>query len=355
MPDFLLYGANGYTGSLIARTAVAQGLRPVLAGRNAPGVTALARELGLAHRVFSLDDTAAVDQGLQAMAAVLHCAGPFLHTFQPVVDACLRNSVHYLDVTGEVAVFEAIATRDAQAKAAGVMLLPGVGFDVVPSDCLAAHLKQRLPSATRLALAISSLSQVSRGTATTIVENIGRGGLVRKGGVVTRVPAGWKTRTIDFGEGPVKAIAIPWGDLSTAYHSTKIPDIEVYMAAPLSTRLAARGSRFLGRVLGSSVVQRFLKWRIQAGPPGPSEQERANGRSVIWGEVEDGAGNRAVARLHGPDGYTLTASAALAIIRRVLAGNAPAGFQTPSSVFGPDFVLELAGVVRKDIDSPPRV
>jgi short subunit dehydrogenase-like uncharacterized protein len=352
VPNFLIYGANGYTGSLIARAAVAAGLRPVLAGRNAAALAALARELQLEQRVFVLDDPLAVDAGLRGMSAVLHCAGPFAHTFKPMADACLRGSVHYLDITGEVAVFEALAARAAEAKAAGVLLLPGAGFDVVPSDCLAAHVKRRLPSARRLTLAISSLTGVSRGTATTIVESIGRGGLVRKGGVLTRVPAAWKTRPIDFGDGPIKAITIPWGDVSTAYYSTQIPDIEVYMTAPWRTRVAARASRFLGGVLASRWVQGFLKRRIQAGPPGPSDAERAQGTSVLWGEATDEAGNRVATLLRGPDGYTFTARAALAVVRRVLAGEAPAGFQTPARAFGPDLVLELEGVVRADVVGP---
>lgn len=349
MPDFLLYGANGYTGALIARTAVAQGLRPILAGRNAAALAAQARELNLEYRVFALEDPKAVDQGVAGVAAVLHCAGPFAHTFRPMVNACLRNAIHYLDVTGEVAVFEAIAARDAEAKAAGVTLLPGAGFDVVPSDCLAVHLHRRLPTATRLALALFALSNVSRGTAATIVESLGRGGMVRQGGVLTPVPAAWKTRRIDFGSGPVPAMTIPWGDVVTAHHSTRIPNIAVYLAAPRATRLAAQASRFLGGLLRSAVVQRFLKRRIQAGPPGPTDEQRTRGESVIWGEVEDDAGRRAAARVHGPDGYTLTARAALAILRRVLAGTAPAGFQTPATAFGPDFVLELEGMVRKDV------
>jgi short subunit dehydrogenase-like uncharacterized protein len=347
MPDFLLYGANGYTGSLIARTAVAQGFRPVLAGRNATALNELAHALGLEHRVFGLDDPAAIDHGLRGMAAVLHCAGPFAHTSKRIADACVRTGVHYLDVTGEISVFEALAARSAEANAAGVMLLPGVGFDVVPSDCLAAHLKRCLPSATRLTLAITALGRVSRGTATTIVESLGRGGMVRENGVLRTVPAAWKTRAIDFGEGPVKAITIPWGDVATAFYSTGIPNIEVYLAAPLGTRLAARTSRLLSGVLASSWVQRFLKRRIQSGPPGPSDDERVRGRSVVYGEVSDNTGRKAAARLRGPEGYTLTARAALAIVQRVLAGQTRPGFQTPSTAYGPDLVLE--GVVREDL------
>jgi short subunit dehydrogenase-like uncharacterized protein len=350
MADFLLYGANGYTGLLIAHEAVARGLRPVLAGRNPDAVATLARGLGLEHRAFALGDAAAVERGVRSCTAVLHCAGPFARTSKPVADACLRAGVHYLDVTGEVAVFEALAARDAEARAAGVMLLPGAGFDVVPSDCLAAHLKGRLPSATRLALGFRQFSRMSRGTATTVAENLHRGGLVRRGGVLTPVPAAWKSRRIDFGSGPTWAVTIPWGDVSTAWYSTGIPDIEVYSAAPFATRLALRASRHLGWLLGSSWVQNFLKRRIRAGPAGPSAEERARGRSHLWGEASDDAGHRVVSRLRGPEGYTLTAHAAVAVVGRVLRGEAPAGFQTPSRAYGADFVLGLEGVTREDVE-----
>jgi short subunit dehydrogenase-like uncharacterized protein len=228
---YLIYGANGYTGELIAREAVRRGQRPVVAGRNGEAVRGLASELGLEHRVFSLDDPRAVDERLKGMTAVLHCAGPFVHTFRPIADACLRAKANYLDVTGEVDVFERLAARDAEARAAGVMLLPGVGFDVVPTDCLAAHLKRRLPSATRLLLAFHSVGGLSRGTATTMIENLHRGGLIRRNGVLTPVPAAWRTRKVDFGRGPRTVVSIPWGDVSTAYRSTGIPNIEVYTTA----------------------------------------------------------------------------------------------------------------------------
>ena len=348
MADFLIYGANGYTGSLIAHEAVRRGYRPILAGRNAVALAGLARKLELEQRVFALDNPAAVIAGLRGVRAVLHCAGPFAHTSKPMADGCLRVSVHYLDITGEVEVFESLAARGGEAKKAGIMLLPGVGFDVVPSDCLAAHLKRRLPSALRLALGFQSHSRISRGTVTTIVENLHGGGLVRRDGVLTNVPAVWKTREIDFGTGPVKAMTIPWGDLSTAYHSTGIPNIEVYMAAPLGTRLAVRASRYLGWVLGSSFVQGRLKRRIQAGPPGPTDEERARGKTFLWGEATDDAGQQVVSRLRGPEGYTLTVLAALAVIDRVVTSGAPPGFQTPSTAYGPDFVLGLEGVIRED-------
>jgi short subunit dehydrogenase-like uncharacterized protein len=320
----------------------------VLAGRNAAAVSALASQLGLEHRIFALEDAAATRAGLEGMTAVLHCAGPFAHTARPMVDACLEARVHYLDITGEISVFEMLAARDTEAMAAGALLLPGVGFDVVPSDCLAAHLYRRLPTATHLALGFHGVGRFSRGTAMTIVENLHLGGVIRQGGVLTNVPAAWRTRDIDFGEGSTRAVTIPWGDVSTAYRSTGIGDIEVYTATTTRRLRAMRMSRYLGWLLRSSLVQRFLKHRIQAGPPGPTNEERAKGRTLLWGEASDKEGHRAVSRLCGPEGYTFTMLAALAVVTRVLAGDAPPGFQTPSLAYGPDFVLELPGVERTD-------
>jgi short subunit dehydrogenase-like uncharacterized protein len=346
--NYLIYGANGYTGQLIAREAAERGQRPILSGRSADAVAAVGRPFGFESRAFPLHDPAVVTAGLASVSAVIHCAGPFSHTSRAMADACLRTGVHYLDITGEVAVFEALAARDAEAKSAGVMLLPGAGADVVPSDCLAAHLKRRLPTATRLTLALNMLGKLSRGTATTIVENIANGGLIRRGGMLTPVPAVWRTRDIDFGRGPVTTMSIPWGDVSTAYYSTGIPDIVVYSAMPASVRRFARVSRYLGWLLGSGPVQQFLKGRVKAGPPGPTDQERKAGATLMWGEVADDAGRTAVSRLRAPEGYTLTALTAVAAVGKVLAGHAPPGFQTPSTAYGADFIMEIPGVERTD-------
>jgi short subunit dehydrogenase-like uncharacterized protein len=348
--NFLLYGANGYTGKLIARLASERGLRPILAGRDSSTIEPLASELGFDHRVFSLDDAKAIDVALKEVPVVLHCAGPFSRTSRPIADACLRAGTHYLDITGEASVIESLAARDGEAKSAGVMLLPCVGFDVVPSDCLAAHLKRRLPSATHLALGIQGMGRISRGTATTMVENINRGGLIRREGRLTPVPAAWKTREIDFGRGPVVAVTIPWGDVASAYYSTGIPNIEVYAAVPASARRMMKLSRAFGWLLGTEAVQRFLKRRIKAQPPGPNEEERTRGKSFVWGEVKDDSGARIVSRLRGPEGYTLTALTALSIAERVLRGQFSTGFQTPSKAYGPDFILEIPGVTREDLE-----
>jgi short subunit dehydrogenase-like uncharacterized protein len=346
----LLYGASGYTGALIARLAAHRGLRPILAGRRRDAVAAVAAPLGLEHRVLVLEDAAALDAALAEARVVLHCAGPFAHTSRLMADACLRAGAHYLDITGEIAVFEALAARDAEARAAGVMLLPGVGFDVVPSDCLAAHLKRRLPKATYLALAFQALGRASRGTANTAVENLARGGMVRRGGKLAAVPAAYKTRAIDLGRGTVTASTIPWGDVSTAFYSTGIPNIEVYTVLSATARRLLAASGYLRPLLGSYAAQRLLKQLVRGQPPGPSDAERERGLSLLWGEVADGRGGRCVSRLRAPEAYTLTALTALAIADRVLAGHAPAGFQTPSRAYGADLILDIPGVRREDIE-----
>jgi short subunit dehydrogenase-like uncharacterized protein len=345
----LIYGASGYTGELIARRAVERGLRPTLAGRSAAGVRSIAERLGLPSVVVSLDDGPGLDRALEGHALVLHCAGPFQQTSRPMAAACLRGRVHYLDITGEIAVFEGLARRDAEARAAGVMLLPGVGFDVVPSDCLAGHLHRRLPAATSLELAFRALGRVSRGTATTAVEGLGVGGAVRRGGKIVRAPVARPSRKVDFGRGPVEVAAIPWGDVSTAYHSTGIPDITVYTYLPPALLTLARLSAPLGPLMGTRPVRDVLRGLVRRGQPGPDDGERARGLSLLWGEARDGAGGRVATRMQAPEGYTLTAVTAVLIAEKVLAGQWKAGFQTPSRAYGPDLIMEVEGVERVDL------
>jgi short subunit dehydrogenase-like uncharacterized protein len=345
----IIYGATGYTGQLVVEECLSQGMRPIVAGRDAAGVRTLAERHGLEWRAASLDDAAALDCALAGATAVIHCAGPFARTSRRMADACLRNRVHYLDITGEIAVFEALAARDAEARAAGVMLLPGAGFDVVPTDCLAAHLKRRLPSATALALAFHGGSGLSRGTATTMAENAGGPGAVRRGGRIVPVPPAWRTRRIDFGDKVRLTATIPWGDVSTAFHSTGIPDIEVYVAMPPSTVRSLRLSRWIAPLLRTAWVRGRLVAAIRRRPLGPSSDERAGATAALWGEVRDASGNTIVSRLRTPDGYTLTAKTAVLAARLVESGGAVPGFQTPSRAFGADFILRVPGCTRTDL------
>lgn len=348
---WLLYGSTGYTGELTARTAVDLGMRPVLAGRNREKVSRLAAELGLEWLAFGLDDGAGggLRSALRDVPVVLHCAGPFSRTYPPMVEACLQTGTHYLDITGEMVELEALPQRDEEAKAAGVMLLPSVGYDVVPSDCLALHTARRLPSATHLAIAFTQEGGFSRGTMKSTMDTAGRAGMVRRDGKLTPVSSGFKSRTFDFGQGPIECTTIPWGDVATAYYSTGIPNIEAYMAlAPLQKPLI-KSADALKPFTASPLGQRLLMGLVGLLPEGPSPAARAKGYALLLAEVTDDAGNRVVSRMRTPHAYTLTALTALEVVRRVLAGDVHPGFQTPAKAYGPDLIMEIGGVKREDL------
>ncbi|HTE53490.1 MAG TPA: hypothetical protein VK698_21695 [Kofleriaceae bacterium] len=345
--DWMIYGANGYTGELVAEEAVARGMRPILAGRRAEVLAPIAARLGLEHRVFELSSGEEVARQLggptAGVRALLLCAGPFSRTSAPAVDGCLAAGVHYLDITGEIGVFEACHARGDEAARAGCVVLPGVGFDVVPSDCLAASLAAALPGATELALAFHGAASPSKGTAKTMLEGIPHGGAIRRDGVITEVPLGWKTAEIPFHDSTRLAVTIPWGDVSTAYYSTHIPNIEVYMAQPPKMIRAMKMARPFRRVLGLGAVQRFAARRIDARVQGPDAAMRASARSELWGRVRDGSGREVEGTLTTPEGYRLTVLSSLASVERLLAGGVAPGAHTPSTAFGADFVAEIEG------------
>lgn len=345
----LIYGVNGYTGRLVLEEALARGHRPILSGRAAGPVQELAARHGLEARPAALDDPAALQRALVGVGAVLHCAGPFMRTARPMLEACLASGVHYLDITGEIGVFEAMAAAHDRAVKAGISVIPGVGFDVVPTDCLAAHLKRRLPGATAIELAFTGGTGPSHGTAATVIEGLGLGGAVRRDGRIRRVPTAWKARTFAFADKPRLCVTIPWGDVSTAFHSTGIPDITTYMATSASGLRSMRLMRVFEPVLRARAVKRFLLGRLKARPAGPSAASLERTKSQVWGEATDATGASVRARLTAATGYKLTAVASVRAAERVLAGGIGSGFLTPSMAFGADFILEIPGSVREDL------
>ncbi len=344
--SILIYGAYGYTGTLIARRAVAQGHEPILAGRNQQKLERLASELDCSAQTFPLANGFDLRSALADVTVVVHCAGPFAHTARPMVEACLDTATHYLDITGEIEVFRALMDRDADAKAAGVMLLPGIGFDVAPTDCLAKGLSEQVPSATDLEIAFVGQGGVSPGTLKTAVEQMGMGGRVRRNGQIVEVPSGWATRTVDFGDHPRTVISIPWGDVATAGHSTGIPNVTVYTYLPKLGRHLLRLSRYVQGLFSWPLVQTLLKRLVEHWVPNPSPEARRRGRTVVWASVREEEGGRTTARMHGPEAYTLTARTAVQAAARVDEGTAPTGYQTPSTAFGSDFVFDVEGVER---------
>ena len=345
--NWIIYGANGYTGTLMAREAARRGLHPILAGRNEGAVSALAAELGLENRVFDLDDPQATLSGVEGCKLVLHCAGPFSITSQPMIEACLAAGVHYLDITGEIPVFQNAHLQADSARRADIVLIPGVGFDVVPSDCLAASLVEALPAAIKLVLAFEAGGGPSPGTAKTTVEGLRMGGRVRRDGEMLEVPLAWKSRTIPFAHADRSAVTIPWGDVYTAFISTGIPDIEVYMAVSPGTIAKMRRMRWIKPLLGLGFVQSYLKKQVENRVRGPSDTKREKTRSELWGEVASADGRIVSATMTAPNGYDLTVTAGLGIAQHLLENDVEGGYYTPSLLMGATYAASLPGVEMK--------
>jgi short subunit dehydrogenase-like uncharacterized protein len=348
---FLLYGANGYTGELIARYAQQYNLQPVLAGRRKELIEPLASKLNLPYKIFDLDNSAALLDALKDVKVVLHAAGPFQFTAKQMINACLQTGTHYLDINGDIAVFEMIKQYDAAAKKAGIMLLPGAGFDVVPTDCIALQLKKILPDAITLQLAFASLGGgLSHGTATTMANKLGEGGAVRKDGKIIGTPLGQKGMWIDFGIKKLFVMSIPWGDISTAHFTTGIPNIETYTGIAKKTYNVLKLQTLFNWLLRTSVMRNFIKKKINQKPAGPTDEQRSKAISLVWGQATNAAGKTATVRLSGPDGYTLTTHSALIILQKVLNGNFTAGYQTPASAYGENLVMEIPDVKRETVE-----
>lgn len=342
-PTLVVYGAYGYTGELVSREATARGLPVVLAGRDSERLARLGRALGRPWRAFPLTDPEALRAGIQDAGAVLHCAGPYVETWRPMAEACLEARVHYLDLAGERAVFDGLARMSLPAEHAGVMLLAGAGFDVVPTDCLAAHVVRRLPGAVRLAVAIDALGQLSRGTARTVMAHLGDAAARAVN------PAQPAVRTFDLGSGRLEAVQVPWPDLVTAPRSTGVADVAVYLCATQARRAMLRAAPLLAPLLQLPGARELSVRLLTGGAAGPDAEARARGRSRVYAEAVDAQGARAAARLALPEAYAFTAHAAVAIAARALAGYAPPGWQTPASAYGPDLVTALPGVTREDL------
>ena len=347
---FLLYGANGYTGQLIARMAAEYGLKPILAGRTESSLQTMATSLNLPYKVIDLSDTDSLQSALKEVSVVLHAAGPFQHTAKKMMEACLATGTHYLDITGEITVFEMGKRYDYKAKEAGIMIMPGVGFDVVPTDCTALYLKNQLPDATHLKLAFAMVGgKLSHGTATTMAENMGEGGVVRENGVITRKPLGHKGFWIDFGIKKMFVMCIPWGDISTAFTTTGIPNIETYTGTSPKTFKMLKWQFLFNWILRTSFFRNRAKKQIKQKPAGPSDEMREKAMSLVWGEATNAAGQKQTVRLQCPEGYTLTAISSLLITKKVLSGHFKTGYQTPAGAYGADLIMEIPGVKRESV------
>jgi short subunit dehydrogenase-like uncharacterized protein len=345
----VVYGSYGYTGRLIVHELRQKKYSVILAGRNREALQNQFNETGYPFDVVDMADTTALKNLLRKASLVIHCGGPFRFTAQQMIDACLETKTHYIDITGEWQVFELAAGYDAAAKQAGIQIMPGTGFDVVPSDCLAVHLKNRLPSATHLQLAFAMVpGGMSRGTKKSMTESLGYGGVMRKNNELVPFTLGKDVLDLDFGKFTAKTTRIQWGDISTAWRSTGIPTIEVFANASDSAIRSLKISNYLSWLLRRRSVKNFLLKQIDKGKAGPSETALETGKCYLRGTVWDTEGNTRTSLFNGPNAYLLTAKTAVLIAEKIMRGNFTAGYQTPAMKYGADLVLEVEGTERVD-------
>ncbi|MEP1093458.1 MAG: saccharopine dehydrogenase NADP-binding domain-containing protein [Cyclobacteriaceae bacterium] len=343
MSNVLIYGAYGYTGTLIIDECLKTGIKPKIAGRNVEKTRSLGEAKGLEWEAFDISEKAKLEAWLQTGNVVIHCAGPFIHTAKQMVEACLETNTHYLDITGEYEVFDLVQSYSGKAREKDIMLMPGAGFDVVPSDCLAASLHKKMPDAKSLELAfVAKGGRLSRGTAKTMIESFGEPQVRREDGHYAFAPMGKRTKMVDYGEFEQLSMAISWGDISTAHFSTGIPNIEVYSGTTESQLSQVKKMSLLSFLLKAQIVKNFLKSQIDKKPAGPSEEKRETAKMYLWGKVSNGS-RETEAWLVTTNGYSLTASTAVLIAQRILNGNFKTGYQTPSTAYGSDLILEVEG------------
>ena len=338
---WMIYGCYGYTGELIVLEALAKGHKPVLAGRNSERTQRLAESHGLAWRAF---DVANAEGQLDDVDVLINCAGPFSETASPMMQACLLSKTHYLDITGEIPVFQHAKSLNDQASKRGVVVCPGLGFDIVPTDMLAANLAHALPDASELELAFDFGALPSQGTARTAVKAIPAGGMVRRGGVLTSVPLGYRIRKVAFPRGTQSAVSFPWGDVFTAKHSTGIGNTIVYFAMPAALCWSQKLTHPLRGLLGTRPMQKaLLKLVAWLLPAGPSQATRANAGTQFWGRVVNQQGREVSATLTAPSVYLMTAQCAVAAAEHFELATPAAGYHTASTLLGRDFLHERDG------------
>lgn len=343
MNNLLIYGAYGYTGRLIVDECLKHGIKPIIAGRNPEKAMKYANKQGLEYDVFEVSEKEKLENWLKRGSVVIHCGGPFIHTAKEMMEACIATGTHYMDITGEYQVFDLAKEYGEKAKEKNLMLLPGAGFDVVPSDCLAKHLHNKLPDANDLKLAfVSKGGRLSRGTAKTMIENLGDPQMRRRNGEYEGIPMGKSIRDIDYGDFTQLSMGISWGDVSTAHHSTGIPNIEVFSGTDQQQINKVKKTLRMSFMLKSRMIKNFLIRQMDKRPDGPREEKREASCMYLWGEVSN-ENSTIEARLKTPNGYTLTALSSVLIARKIMEGDFKTGFQTPSSAYGEGLILEIEG------------
>ncbi|MBU2711019.1 saccharopine dehydrogenase family protein [Zooshikella harenae] len=337
----LLYGANGYTGTLVARKAHALGLTPILAGRQEQFIVPLATELGCSYRIFNILKAEEACEQLNDVDVLINCAGPFPQDTTAIIQSCLANTVHYLDINGDLATLVNVQRFHTKAQETGVVLCPGVGFDVIPTDCIAATLKHALPDAVSLSLGFEVHGKLSPGSVKTLYNVVANGCQIRQNGLLTPVPFGYHMRHFDEKQSEKMVTAIPWGDLASAYFSTQIPNIEcLYPIDPEHLPWLKRLRWFRG-LLKLPWLKKLAYLLISSRFQTPTPIERQQSATYFWGEVKNSSGLVKRASLKAADGYDLTVAGVLLALQFLLNYAGDGGYFTPSQLMGRNCVESL--------------
>ena len=339
---WMLYGCTGYSGKLITKECHRQGLKPVLAGRSESKVKRIAEEFGFEYRVFDLADAQQIECALADCYMVFNAAGPFTQTCEPLVEACLKKGVHNLSLVGEIPLLEELQKYHQAALDSGISIAVGLGYDVIPTDCIANVLKEKMPDATHLSINMQGASDMSPGSTKEMVEQLGEQPFwARKSGQLVESTA--ITKKIDVGQGEILAMTIAWGDLSSAYYSTKIPNIEVFASLNRFEVWIMRGISALKPLIRVKRVQGWINQLIDLTVKGPSEQVLEESLVYFLAEAKNAKEETVKVKLKTASGYKLTYLGAVFSIKHVLENSPEAGYQTPSQLLGKRAIEKIEG------------
>jgi short subunit dehydrogenase-like uncharacterized protein len=340
----MIYGANGYTGQLILEECKNNNFEVIIAGRNIEKLKILSEKFGYEERAFSLSEN--FTDKFDDIYLVLNCAGPFSKTAKPIVDACILTGTHYLDITAEIDVFEMIKQRNVEAVDKDVLLLPGIGFDVIPTDCMAKFLSEKLDNAVSLEIGIYFDHGISKGTQYTNVERLKLGGAIRKDGEIVKTKLLGRSKVLTFYDIDGRKFEnltyqIPWGDISTSYTTTSIPNIEVYLNYPKKIVRLAKISHYFKWLFKFGFIENIMK-KMMVRIMKPVEMDKVDeGHLNLRATARNNNGEELSISLNTINSYKFTAISSIFMIKKVLDGDFRSGYYTPAGLYGSNLITEI--------------
>jgi short subunit dehydrogenase-like uncharacterized protein len=344
--SWIIYGAYGYTGELLAKEALSRGYKPILSGRSKEKLLPLANKLNLEALVLNLKDDKLLQDSLQGIDLILNAAGPFKYTSEPIVKTCLKTGTNYLDITGEIPVFEQNFKYHEEAKTQEIAIMSGVGFDVVPTDCMAKYVSEKVSNPIELEIGIVGFGSPSRGTLKTMVEYLTNGRQIRRNGELIKNTKIKGPLSVQFFDKERTLVPVSWGDLSTGYRTTGIPNITTYM--PYSKPMASmiKGNKTKNNIKWKNNIDGLRDW-IDKNVHNPDEEARMKGRSYIWAQARNAKGDKKESWLDTMEGYRFTSISGIKAVEKIFELK-PKGSLTPALAFGEDFILEFPDTKRYD-------